>query len=450
MNRLLVIGALATKLAALRPAAAQPPARRLTLPEAVKLALDNGPEIQSAEEGVFASETRVQGTRALRYPKLRTEANVQYWDSPLNVSFSSMPAMGMAPSPTTPIRDQLTWQATISLAQPISGLFVLNRLVALERNGVDAARADQARARLDTAQRAAEAYIRLLQARAVASVADKSVAQVDAQLQRAQVQERAGALGQVDVLRLTSARDSARQGQLRARTTVTIATGALALSLDLPTDAALDVVDDLPDPPVPMTWSEREVAAVASKERPELTGARERQAQAQANISVTRAQILPNIMATAVYQHTEGQATFVPKNAWFVGGTLSWDLWDWGKISSGVKEARHRANQASLAARTLQDQIVFEAQRRLLEARTAYETLAVARSALQASEEAYRIQSVRFGAGAATTTDVLDAETDVSRARSGYAQARYDYYLTQAALARAVGRLPAMTTGGQR
>ena len=35
-----------------------------------------------------------------------------------------------------------------------------------------------------------------------------------------------------------------------------------------------------------------------------------------------------------------------------------------------------------------------------------------------------------------------ELNSDVTRARSGYAQARYDYYLAQAGLARAVGRLP--------
>ena len=185
-----------------------------------------------------------------------------------------------------------------------------------------------------------------------------------------------------------------------------------------------------------------ETAAAARRERPELRAASERAEQAKAGRAVAVSQLLPNIMGVATYQHTEGQSTFQPKNAWFVGATLSWDIWDWGKRWSGVKEAEAKALQASLGQRALGDQIAFDAQRRLVEARTGYETLALARSGLEAAEEAYRIQSVRYAEGAATTTDVIDAEADVSRARSSYAQSRYDYYLAQAALARAVGRLP--------
>jgi outer membrane protein TolC len=79
---------------------------------------------------------------------------------------------GMAASAVL-IREQITSQVTVTLAQAISGLFVVNRLVALERNGAEAARADEQRARLDTAQRVAEAYLRLLQARALLDVAAK-------------------------------------------------------------------------------------------------------------------------------------------------------------------------------------------------------------------------------------------------------------------------------------
>jgi len=79
------------------------------------------------------------------------------------------------------------------------------------------------------------------------------------------------------------------------------------------------------------------------------------------------------------------------------------------------------------------------------EARAAYELVGLSRSSLAAAEEAYRIQNVRYQQGAATTTDVLDAEVGVTRARADYSKSRFDYYLAQAALARAAGQLPGET-----
>jgi outer membrane protein len=437
-------------IAALLCAAAPAQAQRLTLTQALEKALGHGREIAAATEAVAAGDARVKAAGAQRFPALKLDANIQYWDKPLIVAFAIPGMMTMGPTPALVVRNQTTSAVTLTLAQPISGLFVLNQLIGLERNGREAARADQARARLDTAQRVAEAYLRLLQADALRLVAAKSVTQVEAQLGQAQALERGGVLGRVDVLRLSSARDNARQGQLRAETGTRVAASALALAMDLPPTTALQAVDDLPDPPPTPTLAEEEAIKLALRDRPEVTASHERTEQARAGRAVAMAGLLPNLMALGTYQHTEGQNTFQPKNAYFIGGTLSWDIWDWGKTWNGVKEAEHRANQAAIGQDMQRDQIVFDVQRRLLETRTAFQTLEVARSAQGAAEEAHRIQSVRYAAGAATTTDVLDAETEVTRARSGYAQARYDYYLVQAALARALGQLPAPRNGGSR
>jgi outer membrane protein TolC len=199
-----------------------------------------------------------------------------------------------------------------------------------------------------------------------------------------------------------------------------------------------------------MQLSEAQVAELALKDRPEVAAADQRAQQARGGRAVAKSALLPNVMGLLTYQHTEGQSAFMPKNAWFVGGTLSWDLWDWGKNWNGVKEADAKARQAEIAARSLRDQLVFDARRRLTEARAAHESVGLSRSALQAAEEAYRIQSVRYQQGAATTTDVLDAELGVARARTSYSQTRFDYYLAQAAVARAVGQLPTQTWDPRR
>jgi outer membrane protein len=431
--------------------APQPGARRITLHEAVEVAVRQGPEISAAVAGLHSAEARVRAAGAQRFPKLRTEANLQFWDKPLEVSIGVDPSLlppGTPPPAPLRVRDQLTWQFSATIAQPLTGLIALGRLMSLEEAGVNAARHDQQKAVLDTAQRASEAYLRLLQAKAMLSVSEQSVRQYEAQLERAQILLNGGVMQRVDVLRLTAARDNARHTALRAQTSVTTAGEALVLALNLPTGTVLDVVDDLPDPPTPVTLSQKDALADAKATRPEIAAARERTSQATKSEEVATAQLFPNIVALGTYQHTEGQSTFQPKNAVFIGGSLSWDIWDWGKSWQNIKEAEFRSEQSRIGENMLHDQIAFDVRRRLSELHTTYASLDVARSALEAAEEAYRIQSVSYREGGATTTDVLDTETEVSRARSTYAQARYEYYLATAGLARAVGQLPTARLGG--
>jgi len=418
--------------------------RTMTFEQAVNVAVESAPAAKVSAYGEAAANSRVKSAKAQRLPKLNVSANLLRWNEKIEVAIGAPPSPG-AEQPKLLARDQVTAATNVTLVQPITGLVALSRLVKVEENAAGGARQEAAQARLDAATRAAEAYLRLLQAKALAKVAEQSFAQVEAQLKTAQAFEQAGVLSHVDVLRLESSRLNARQNVLKANTTVTIAQGALGLALNLPIGTAIDAVDDLPEKPALAVPNEAAAVNSALETRPELALAETRKVQAQGAKTIAKAAMLPNLNALANYQNLQGQGPFQPKNAWYVGLSLNWDVWDWGKNYHDVQAADFSAKQADVGATTLRDQIAFDVHRRVLEAKTAYETLDVAQLSLAASEEANRIQNVRFKEGAATTTDVIDSESEVSRARNGYAQARYDYFLAEATLARAVGKLPAVT-----
>jgi outer membrane protein len=413
------------------PAAAIAP---MSFTRAIEVALGRNPEMAIAREGVAGASERVDGAKARRLPTLSVAGNVNYWDKALEFP--------VAPGQALTIRDRLTATGSVTATQPISGLIVLSTLVGLEQEGVQVARAELDRSRLDVAYRAGEAYLRALQADAAASVATKSVAQFDAQLARARAMNEEGALGQVDVLRIEAATQEARQAALRADAGATTARRALALALGLDGRARVDIADDFPATPPAVRWSEDEAVRRALAARPELASARARVAQARLGRRAAKADYYPNVLAIATYQHNEGMGTLQPEDAWFVGATASWEIWNWGRVGSAVNAADHTARQAELAAGAAVDQVEFDVRRRWVDAGTAHATLEVAASGLRAAEEAYRIQSVRFHEGAATTTDVLDAETGVARARTASSVARYEYFISLVALARSIGEQP--------
>jgi outer membrane protein len=470
---ILLAGLLALPAAAdeAKPAADGP--RRISLDEAILLAAKQSPEVAAADDGVTASAARVKQVKAQRLPRLRVEANLLHWNEEIAVSFAppgtppdmippplvvreqnTATATVIAAQPLSAllvlgtlvdllvVREQNTATATVIAAQPLSALLVLGTLVDLEQAGVDASKAELDRAKLDAGARGAEAYLRLLQARAGRDVASKGVAQVEANLDRVRKLRAAGAAGDLDVLRLEAGRDAVKQGLLRAEAGVEIAQRGLVLALAMPEGTELDVVDDLPDPPTPPPLTPDQAADRALKRRPELRAARSRVQQASKGQSAARASLLPNIAAVGQYQMTEGMGSLQPADSWFVGVTLQWDIWDWGKNFAAVDEAAARKSQAKHGADALADALVFDARRRALDAKSAHESLAVAKSSLTAAEEAYRLQTIRSQQGVNTTTEVLDAETEVTRARTAWVLARYDYFLSLIALERAVGDLP--------
>jgi outer membrane protein TolC len=73
---------------------------------------------------------------------------------------------------------------------------------------------------------------------------------------------------------------------------------------------------------------------------------------------------------------------------------------------------------------------------------TASEALVVAKAAVAAAEENFRLVKKRYEANAATSFDVVDAEGLLTQARGQMETARYDYLIAHAALRAAMGGAP--------
>ena len=75
-----------------------------------------------------------------------------------------------------------------------------------------------------------------------------------------------------------------------------------------------------------------------------------------------------------------------------------------------------------------------------LDTQETYKNISVARDAISQAEENFRIYKERFDQQMATTTDVLDAQTLLSQARTNYNNALCDYHIAKAKLERAIAQ----------
>jgi outer membrane protein TolC len=349
--------------------------------------------------------------------------------------------MGMVIPPET-VREKWTAQFSAILAQPISGLFVISRLIGLENAGVDAARNDLSTAKLDVTTQTAELYLRAMQAGAYVQIAEQTITQLEGQKKRAEALQATGVLGKVDLMRIDSARSQAQAQLLGARDRRAQAIDAVVLFMGLRPGTTLETVDDLPAELPPVAFSDEEGLRLAAEKRPELKAALARARQAEGGADVVRSDYFPNVNAFAQYTHTENAGLIAQEDDMFVGISLKWDVWDWGNRKADLAEARGKARQAKMAAKRLEDQLAVDVRNRIRTARTSGEAIGVAREGLATAEEAYRIVSLRYQSGDATTLDLLDVEAEVSRARLLAATARYDYAIALVQLARALGLPP--------
>jgi outer membrane protein TolC len=454
-------------IALLAPAAAH--AERLTLEQCMTDALKKNPDSAIAALEIEAATAKQKSARGAWGPRLKLDLSAQRWDKELGLSFFA-PLMlactncewNQDPAATStvngqivhlPTQEQLSANMTVraqhtmsfgvTLAQPLTSLWTVREANALAQLGIDVAEIKRKAARQDVAYQVAETYYRLLQAKRMVEVAERSVEQVSAQVKRARTFFEQGAVARNDVLRAELGLAASQQRLIQMRGNVTLVRGRLATLMGLPPDSDIDVAMIDGDPPItpPIAAAQAEQQAVAS--RFELKELGLQAEMAQASVRLAKSKMLPQINAIANYTHAEGSA-FQLKDSWFVGGMASWDIWEGGSTYYGIDEAKVRVAQAREARRKAEDMIRLDTRSAHVGVTTAMEALAVATSAVTSAEENFRIEQKRYESASNTSFDVLDAETQLTSARGQHQAAIYDYLIARSNLARAMGDIPSV------
>lgn len=416
----------------------------LGLDECIARALEHNPEVHAAQADLALADAERKSARGVLGPRLRAEASILRWDGPQETAFSLPGSTTMLPP--FQVRDAVTGSVTVSVIQPLTPLIPLYELMKIKELGVDVARVRRAVARRDLAFQTAEAYYRLLQAQQLAEIAASSVANVESQLERSRSFERQGVVGRNDVLRVEVGVAQARQRLVQARGGVSLATARLATLIGLPSDQPLEVRPAPGEPPPPEVVPVATLEQRALERRIELTEIEARIQQARRGVTASKWRLGPTVSVIGSYQHNRG-SLFQQRDAFYVGGFLQWDLFEWGALWYGVEEADVRTRQALVARERIRDGLRLEARSAAVQRDTAAEALGVAKKAVAAAEESFRIESRRYQASAATSFDVLESETQLTSARGQLTTATYDYLIARAALARALGETCASCSG---
>jgi len=452
-------------------------ARRLSLSDAIRMAMKRNPELALEEAKVEEAEATRKSTRGLYGPRLMMEGNLLVWDSPLAFELNlpdasqtdlnaALGQLNLTPQETGTlmkysdllglfpklmplffdfdlgnIRDQVTAQLSFTLAQPLTPLLQIHNGYRATSNVVQAVRLEHKGKAQEVAHKVSKTYFQLMQARQLAEVAQTGVDQVEAHLKQARHFYVAGLIGKQEVLKAQLELARAKERVIKARTGVSLASSALALLLGLDLDQEFTLTEQVVDPPKSFPRRLRQCLEQALRQRTEIKAMQRRQQAAEHGRKSAMWDMLPQISAVATYQHTQGQGTFSPENSFFAGGVLKWDLWDWGNKYYAARAALHRRRQAELGQRLLREGVQLQTKQAFLELRQSEEALTVGRVAITEAEENFRIEKRRFEANANTSTDVLDAQLALTRAKLSYTTALYGYYIARASLLHAMGQI---------
>ena len=107
---------------------------------------------------------------------------------------------------------------------------------------------------------------------------------------------------------------------------------------------------------------------------------------------------------------------------------------------NGVKEKLSRLSHIRYKRAEIHDNISLEVKQAYLKTKEAEKKITTVEKAIEQAKENFRINKERYKEQVATSTDVLDAQTLLSRTTTNYYNALYDYKIAKASLYRATGQ----------
>jgi outer membrane protein len=408
--------------------AANAQARPLTVEDALAEVLRTHPQLVAARERARAGQESAHSGLARLLPSVRLNEEYQHWDSPFSISFGGMGFQA---------RDQDTNTFSAAVDQPLLGLGKITEEYLARRGDAEASRQglraveDELRAQLQIA------FLRYFEARALTDLALASAQQLDDQVHVTEAKVKAGVLTTADLLRVRVAADNARQQAIVARSQSEVAHAQILAAVGLSPDEAVELVE-------PASLLAAAAGAnlgfdEAVRARPEVAAARAAASSADHRARAGAWALAPDVDAEGAYLRVDGQV-FAPKDSAFVGIRASWAIWEWGAgfFAQRAAAAAARAAHAELEGRKRQVQVEVASRRAELGAAT--NAVKLADTTITSAEEAFRVTEAQVRAGAATTTDLLDAQAALTQSRLNRSRARYEEAIARVNLARAQGR----------
>ena len=398
-----------------------------SLSECVSIALGKSPQVLYSQADIIEKEYSLKSSKKDLLPSLFFQYGYQY-----------------APDAYAPLGVEDYYNYSFTAEQPLYRGRALVTGVELGELDLERSKASMTQTQNDIILSVHEAYYNLLKTRKFEDVARQSLEERKAHLKDAKAFFEAGLIPKNDMLQSEVLLAGAEIELIRTLNLSTMALARLNTLLRRPVESDIQVEDILEYEPSEISWDQS--VQQAEEHRPELKQSEISIEQADKNIILTRAPYLPAVSVSARYlkQGDNILAQEYPLGSSEVKtamATLEWRFWAWGQSKDEIAVAKHSKKKAEENQVELLDGIILQVREAYLDIKESEYNIGVTEKAIEQAEEDFRINESRYQAQLSTSTDVLDAQTRLSRARINYFSALYNYQIALMRLAWATGTL---------
>ena len=411
-----------------------------TLKESIEIALQKSPTLQGAQGAIKAAKYRRLGAISDFLPQVSSEYSYTRLDRAPSF-FYPPPAYPGGLTVITGTKNN--YNLTNTVTQPVfTGGALINSYL-LAKIGVDIARVEFERTKLDLVLHVKEAYYGVLKAEKGLEVTEQAVAQLDSHHTVAQAFFDVGIIAKNDLLQVEVQLAQARQNLIKAQNALAISRAVFNTLLRRTITDEVRLEEPLEY--IPLTIDVDRFTEEAFRERPELKSSDLGVKAAKKEVGIAASALFPQVSIVFNYERfgdepsVNGSRFSSDADSWNVMGVARWNIWDWGKAWWGVGEQKAKVFQAECALKEVTDAVRLEVTEASLLVVEVKQSIQVAETALGQAEENYRISEERYKEQVATSTEVLDALTLLTQAKTNYYTALSDYNVAKARLQRAIG-----------
>jgi TolC family type I secretion outer membrane protein len=340
--------------------------------------------------------------------------------------------------------------ATVKLSYLLLDFGGRKATLTASRSALEEAIATQDSVRQQVFLSAVTAFYQVHAYRAALEAAKVSEASALESYKSAQAGFDAGTATPLDRLQAKTAYSQAQLETITAAGQLKNAYGALANVMGLPADrkVELEPLDKVLPDDRNFKAEVGQLIAEAQRQRPDLQAARANLEVAKAKVDIERSAGLPTLSLSGSipeYQHRSSNAPDdgFTSHSRSIGITLNIPIFSGFADSYRIRgaEANVEAAEARLAGAV--DQVALDVWQGYQNLMTATQSLTANADLLESAKAAERVARGRYQAGVGMILDLLTAQTALANARLSWIRAAYDWQISRASLAQAIGALDA-------
>jgi outer membrane protein TolC len=409
---------------------------KLSLRDAVNLALKQNPQVILANLGVSVSEQERKLARSTLLPQV--EGNVSEFVHRNNITA----AIGFRfPNFPEHVGPYYVFQGGPEFSAPIYDLTLWRRYRA-SQIGVTAVRAQEVTTREESVLLVVSQYLGAQRAAADVQAAKSRVDLAQALYDQAADLQKSGVGTGIDTLRANVELQNEKQRLIEAQTQLETSLYGLARLVAIDPHRRIELADEVrffETPPV----SPDQTLENAYITRPELKQIQAQERQAELNFKAAGDQRLPRLYLNGFWiQQGLTPTSIIP--VYQYQASVDFPIFTGGRIQAQRTEAELGIRQLQQQERDLRNRIALEVKTALAQLEAARNEVTVANLGVTLAQQEVVQARDRFQAGVANNIEVITAQNELARANDNQIAALYRYNQSRADLAHSVGQMEAI------